>query len=132
MGHTHTRALNSKLKCEVGKLCRIRHTIPKRHHKELYHTLFESHLGFGISVWGGISNNRLEPIFRTQKKCVRAMFGDYRTYLEKFQTSARTRPIDKQRLGRNTQNLSLNQIAYSLSTISTNTRVYWKCSRLTN
>ena len=95
----HTRALNSKLKCEVGKLCRIRHTIPKRHHKELYHTLFESHLGFGISVWGGISNNRLEPIFRTQKKCVRAMFGDYRTYLEKFQTSARTRPIDKQRLG---------------------------------
>ena len=37
--NAHTQALNTKLKCEVGKLCRIRHVIPKQHHKELYHTL---------------------------------------------------------------------------------------------
>ena len=96
----HTVALNSKLKCEVGKLCRIRHVIPKQHHKELYHTLFESHLGFGISVWGGISNNRLESLFVTQKKCVRIMFGDNEAYLDKFKTAARTRPLEKQRLGK--------------------------------
>ena len=43
--NAHTQAVNSKLKCEVGKFCRIRHVIPKQHHKQLYHTLFESHLG---------------------------------------------------------------------------------------
>ena len=98
--NAHMQALNSKLKCEVGKLCRIRHVIPKQHHKELYHTLFESHLGFGISVWGGISNNKLEPIFKTQKKCVRVMFGDKEAYTEKFKTAARTRPLDNQILGK--------------------------------
>ena len=96
---THTQSLNSKLKCEVGKLCRIRHIVPKKYYKDLYHTLFESHMGFGISVWGGISNNRLEPLFKTQKKCIRILFGDREAYLEKFKTCARTRPFDEQRLG---------------------------------
>jgi hypothetical protein len=80
----HTAALNCKLKCEVCKLCRIRHVIPKQYHKELYHTLFESHLGFGISVLGGINQNRLKPLFVTQKKYVRIIFGDKEVYLDKF------------------------------------------------
>ena len=66
--NAHIRALNSKLKCEIGKLCSIRKLVPNDQYKELYHTLFESHLGFGISVWGGVSKNKLEPLFITQKK----------------------------------------------------------------
>ena len=93
------QALNSKLKCEIGKICRIRHVIPESLHEELYHTLFESHLRFGISVWGSTSNNKLEPLFRTQKKCVRILFGDREMYQDKFKTCARTRCIDKQKLG---------------------------------
>jgi hypothetical protein len=73
--------------------------IPESLHEELYHTLFESHLRFGISVWGSISNNKLEPLFRTQKKCVRILFGDREMYQDKFKTCARTRCIDKQKLG---------------------------------
>ena len=96
----HVRALNSKLKCEIGKLCRIRKVVPQDQFKELYHTLFESHLGFGISVWGGISSNKLEPLFVTQKKCIRIMFGDKEAYLNKMCTSARTRPKPDQKLGR--------------------------------
>ena len=82
--NAHVRALNSKLKCEIGKLCRIRKIVPKDQYKELYHTLFESHLGFGISVWGGISNNKIGPLFITQKKCIRIMFGDKEAYLNKM------------------------------------------------
>ena len=93
------RALNSKLKCEIGKLCRIRKIVPKDQYKELYHTLFESHLGFGISVWGGISNNKIGPLFITQKKCIRIMFGDKEAYLNTMCTAARTRSIIKQQLG---------------------------------
>ena len=35
--------------------------------QELYDTLFESHLSYGISAWGGISFKKLEPLFITQK-----------------------------------------------------------------
>ena len=95
----HLQSLNSKLKCEIGKICRIRHVIPESLHNELYHTLFESHLRFGISVWGGVSHNKLEPLFVTQKKCVRILFGNREMYLDKFKTCARARSIDKQKLG---------------------------------
>jgi len=36
----HIQSLNSKLKCEIGKLCRVRKVIPQDQFKELYHTLF--------------------------------------------------------------------------------------------
>ena len=63
----HTSYLNSKLKCEIGKLNRIAKQVPKSVLKDLYHTLFESHLSYCISVWGGISHNKLNPLFLTQK-----------------------------------------------------------------
>ena len=85
----HTKYLNSKLKCEIGKLNRIKKCIPKIAYKELYHTLFESHLSYGISAWGGISFKKLEPLFITQKKCLRIMFGDNEAYHNKFKTAAR-------------------------------------------
>ena len=68
-------------------------------HKTLYQTLFESHLAYGITVWGGISVNKLTPIFNAQKHCIRILFGDREAYLDKFKTSARARPADSQRLG---------------------------------
>ena len=71
----HTKYLNSKLKCEIGKLNIIKKCIPKIAYKELYHTLFESHLSYGISAWGGISFKKLEPLFITQKRCLRGPGG---------------------------------------------------------
>ena len=82
-------------------LNRIKENIPSHLHKDLYHTLFESHLSYGITVWGGISHNRLLPLFRAQKKCLRILFGDKNAYLDKFKTCARTRPFtgkDSQKL----------------------------------
>ena len=96
----HIKYLNTKLKCEIGKLNAIRNLIPPELYKNLYHTLFESHLSYGISAWGGASNSIIEPIFITQKKCIRVMFGDRKAYLEKFNTCARTRTYDNRILGK--------------------------------
>ena len=41
----------------------------------------------------------LKPLFITQKKCVRILFGDHEKYLDKFRTCARIRPVTKQKLG---------------------------------
>ena len=96
---SHVKYLNTKLKCEIGKLNGIRNLIPSELYKNLYHTLFESHLSYGITAWGGISKSAIEPIFITQKKCIRVMFGDREAYLDKFKTCARARPYENRFLG---------------------------------
>ena len=61
----------------------MKDNIPDDLHKSLYHTLFESHLTFAITVWGGIINNKLLP------------FGDKEAYLDKFKTSVRVRLFEE-------------------------------------
>ena len=95
----HIEQLAKKLRSCVGTLCRIRHIIPKNLFKNLYHTLFESHLCYGISVWGGVPHTKLNKLFIVQKKCIRILFGDSDEYNEKFCTCARVRPLGKQKLG---------------------------------
>ena len=98
--NAHVNKLSKKLSCSTGILNTIKDNIPIDLYKELYHTLFESHLSYGISVWGGISNNKLEPLFKLQKKCMRILFGDKEAYLDKFRTCARTREFGNQKLGK--------------------------------
>ena len=77
----------------------IKQSLPRNIFKELYHVLFESQMAFGISVWGGVSKNKLEPLFVTQKKCIRITFGDTEAFLDKFRTSFKTRAFGEQKLG---------------------------------
>ena len=97
--NTQRTKLLKKLATNSGILCRIKDNVPEELHKDLYHTLFESHLTYGISVWGGVSNNKLSPIFKMQKRCIRILFGNKDAYLEKFKTCARARPFEDQILG---------------------------------
>ena len=95
----HRTKLIKKLATCSGILNRIKDNVPQELHKDLYHTLFESHLTYGITVWGGVSETKLEPLFKSQKKCIRIMFGDREAYLDKFRTCARTRKFEDQILG---------------------------------
>ena len=95
----HIKQLTKKLSSATGVLNRIKDCIPDELHKDLYHTLFESHMCYGITAWGGVSRNKLLPLFRAQKKCIRILFGDKEAFLDKFKTCARTRPVGLQKLG---------------------------------
>ena len=95
----HLNTLSKKLRCCSGQLNRIKKYLPASLYKSLYHTLFESHLSYGITVWGGVPNNKLNSLFIAQKYCMRIMFGDTEAYLEKHRTAARTRPKESQKLG---------------------------------
>ena len=63
-------------------------------YKDLYHTLFESYLTYGISVWGGSPKAKLLPLFKAEKKVMRVIFGDRAKYLDKFKTCAQVRPLN--------------------------------------
>ncbi|MCP4489865.1 MAG: reverse transcriptase family protein, partial [Gammaproteobacteria bacterium] len=95
----HIEYLVKKLKISVGELSRIRHVVPETLYASLYHTLFESHLSYGISVWGGVPHDKLEKLFVVQKKCIRILFGDSVKYNDKFCTCARARPFGSQKRG---------------------------------
>ena len=97
--NSHLKKLYKKLSCCTGILNTIKDNIPDDLHKSLYHTLFESHLTYGITVWGGVTNNKLLPLFKLQKKCLRILFGDKEAYLHKFKTCARVRLFEEQKLG---------------------------------
>lgn len=95
----HVMALKNKLKCQAGAINRIKECVPKDLYRDLYYTLFHSHLSYCIDVWGGVSSNMLNQLFVVQKLCVRILFGDKETYFDKFKTCARCRPLCEQRLG---------------------------------
>ena len=95
----HIHELNKKLRSAAALLSKVRHWIPKEHYLKIYHALFESHLTYGISVWGGVSDSKLNKIFTVQKHSIRVLFGDRESYLEKFKTCARVRPRGSEKLG---------------------------------
>ena len=53
----HIKKLSKKISCSAGVLNTIKDNIPEELFKNLYFTLFESHLSYDITLWGGISNN---------------------------------------------------------------------------
>ena len=65
--HLSSLLLVIKLSCCTGRLNRITQFIPSDHHTSLYHTLFESYLSYGVSVWGGAKPSKLKPVFKAQK-----------------------------------------------------------------
>ena len=62
------KKLSQKLNCQIGVLNRIKNNIPLKFHRDLYFTLFESHLSYCVSVWGGVAPNKLEPLLITQSE----------------------------------------------------------------
>ena len=92
----HIIDLRRKLCYSVSTLNRIKHYIPDNLHKDLYYTLFESHLSYCISVFGGVSMSKLNVIHRIQKKVIRILFGDLEAYKDKFRTCVRSRTLEKQ------------------------------------
>ena len=92
---TGTRTLKNCIK----NVMQHRHIKYYKRQYTLYHTLFESHLTYGITVWGGVTNNKLLPLFKLQKKCLRILFGDKEAYIDKFKICARVRLFEEQKFG---------------------------------
>ena len=94
----HIKECKRKLNYAIATISRIKKCIPEGLHKNLYHTLFESHLAYCISVWGGIPDSQIDELFVIQKKCLRVLFGDYNAFTNKFMTCSRSRPFGKPNL----------------------------------
>ena len=91
----HIKDLKRKLNYSISTLSRIKNCIPEDLHKDLYYTLFESHLTYCITVWGNVPQYQINELLVVQKKCIRILFGDFEAYKDKFKTCARARSLPK-------------------------------------
>ena len=90
--------LQKKLASCTGSINLIAAYIPKKLYINLYYTLFESYITYGITVWGSIPNQILNKLFNAQKKIMIVLFGDREKFLDKFRTCIRARPYPEQNL----------------------------------
>ena len=97
--NAHISDLKRRLCYALSTIKRMKNYIPDHLHNDLYHTLFESHIGYCLSTFGGMGQNKLDLIHKLQKKVIRILFGDSDRYYEKFRTCARSRPFKNQILG---------------------------------
>ena len=89
----HIEYLEKKMLSTIVLVKRIRKIVPESHYKSIYHSLFESHLSYGISCWGAAYSSKLDTLFRIQKRCIRILFGATPSFdhPEYYQTCARAR-----------------------------------------
>ena len=49
----------------------VKNYLPLYVRKTLYNSFFKPHMEFGITLWGGLSANKLKCVINLQKKCIR-------------------------------------------------------------
>jgi len=77
----HINELSKKLNRSIGMLYKARHFCPTSVLRTLYFSIFNSHLQYGISVWGYANNFYLDKIIKTQKRAVRCItFSKYKAH----------------------------------------------------
>ena len=73
--------LSKKISRSVGILYKTRNYCPSTILKSLYHSIFISHISYGLPVWGYADEIYTKKIYIIQKKAIRAItFSKYRGY----------------------------------------------------
>ena len=74
----HINELSKKLNRSMGMLFKTRDFCPPSILKNLYHSIFNSHVNYGLPVWGYASDILLDKIIKAQKKAIRTItFSKY-------------------------------------------------------
>ena len=99
----HIEHLENKMLSTIVQIKRIRKIIPTSHYKTIYHSLFLSHITYGISCWGGAYPSKLQKLFNIQKRCIRILFGEIPSFdhEEFYLTCARVRTYQEHRAEKN-------------------------------
>ena len=69
----HTIELAKKLSCAVGLLYKIRNFCPLSVLRSLYFSIFNSHLSYGLVIWGNVSCSYIDKIRSLQIRALNAI-----------------------------------------------------------
>ena len=67
----HIAYINKKISRALFSIKQVKKLLPLESLKTLYHSLVNTHLSYGILVWGHASQSILRPIILSQKRAIR-------------------------------------------------------------
>lgn len=71
----HINMLSKKLAQTAGVFRKISYLIPERTKRNLYFSLFHSHMIYGIAIWGASSQTAMNPLQVIQNKAIKNLYG---------------------------------------------------------
>lgn len=80
----HISYLSSKLAQVAGVFRRISDLVPDETKRNLYFSLFHSHLSYGMLVWGTASKTAMKSLQTIQNKAIKNLFGYHRRTSTEF------------------------------------------------
>lgn len=103
----HAKRLNRKLSQIAGIFRRIRSVLPRQLLNQIYYALFQSHILYGISIWGTITKTTMANLQVSQNKAIRNLFNeDRRTRIKTLHTNHSLLPI--------THHIALSTIVHNI------------------
>ena len=94
--HNHINHVNSKLTKGNAILTKVRKYIPPSVLTNTYHAYLQSHINYGLNIWGNAAKSNLVKVERQQRKAIRTMHfknRDFRETDQLFKTS-KILPLD--------------------------------------
>ena len=79
----HIAAVKSKMSRYIGVLYKLKHILPLPARILSFNSLVQSHINYCSLVWGACSKNKIETIFATQNKAIRAIMPGWVNYFYK-------------------------------------------------
>ena len=74
----HIQHINSKISKYLGILFRLRHFLTLNTLKQIYYSLIQPYLHYGIMRWGNTYPSRLTKVQTKQNKCIRCIFFSHK------------------------------------------------------
>ena len=91
-----TTALHAKLKKSIFVVNKVKHFLPQKALKTLYHSLIHSHLNYCPSIYSCTSKSNLDKLFILQKKAIRIITNSpYHAHTEPLFTKLNILPLAK-------------------------------------
>ena len=79
----HIAAVKSKMSRYIGVLYKLRNIIPIKARVLTFNSLVQSHINYCSLVWGSTTKNKIDSLFSTQKKAMRAIMPGWVNYFYK-------------------------------------------------
>ena len=74
----HINYISTKISQGIGIIARLRHLVPRTTLLNIYCSLIEPHISYGLVAWGQAANAHLNKVAILQKRVLRLMyFSDY-------------------------------------------------------
>ena len=76
----HIKTIQTKMARYIGLMYKLKSQLPLKVKIQIFHSFVQSHINYCSLVWGFSTKINIDSLFRTQKKCIRAVIPGFINY----------------------------------------------------